>query len=123
MKSVNVSAMTTDELVERFTAIGIDQDKALRTDDFRRYKRLMMQMKAIHDELRSRPGDQRRSLLSLYDHQNFQVLLMAAKLTLAVAPEPARHLLELIFKRRHQPQSGSAGMCLDNLDSGFFVPK
>ena len=123
MSSHNIVAMTTNELVERFAAIGVEQDLALRSDDLRRYKRLTLQMRAIEDELKSRPGDQRRSLLALYDHPNFQVRLMAAKLSLAVAPEPARRTLESIRQRRHQPQSGDAGICLRMLARGDFVPK
>jgi hypothetical protein len=123
MTQLNVKAMTVNELVERFAAIGVEQDKALRADDLQRYKRLYVQMRAVDDELKGRPGDQRRSLLALYDHPNFQVRLMAAKSTLAVAPEAARRMLKLIRQRRHQPQSGDAGMCLWNLDRGVFVPK
>jgi len=123
MKPFNFVTMTTSELVERFAAIGVEEDQALRVDDLRRYKRLAMQMRAIDEELKGRPGDQRRSLLALYDHPNFQVRLMAAKLTLAIAPEAARRMLELIYQRRHQPQSGDAGMCLSMLDRGAFVPK
>jgi len=123
MKPLNVRAMTTNELAERFAFIGVEQDKAQRADDLQRYKQLCLQMKAIDDELKDRPGDQRRELLSLYDHPNMQVRLMAAKLTLAVAPETARRMLQLIRQRRHQPQAGDAGMCLRALDEGIFVPK
>jgi hypothetical protein len=122
MTRFNVKTMTVNELVERFAPIGVEQDKAWRADDFERYKRLSVQMRAIDEELKARPGDQRRSLLTLYDHPNFQVRLMAAKLTLAVAPEAARRILEIIRDRRHQPQSGDAGMCLWTLDEGIFVP-
>lgn len=115
--------MTTNELVEHFAVIGVQQDKALRADDLQKYKRLCLQMKAIDDELKTRPGDQRRALLPLYEHPNFQVRVMAAKLTLAVAPQAARQMLQLIRERRHQPQSGDAGMCLRALDQGIFVPK
>jgi hypothetical protein len=123
VKPFNGGTMTTNELVERFAVIGVEQDQALRADNLARYKNLAMQMRAIDEELKGRPGDQRRSLLALYDHPNFQVRLMAAKLTLAVAPAEARRMLELIRQRRHQPQSGDAGMCLRNLDCGVFVPK
>lgn len=123
MTRSNLQGLTVEELVKRFAEIGVEEDQALRSDDLRRYKRLAMQMRAIDEELRARPGDQRRSLLMLYDHPNFQVRLMAAKLTLAVAPEAARRMLELIYQRRHQPQSGDAGMCLWTLDEGIFVPK
>jgi hypothetical protein len=123
MTELDVKTMPVNELVKRFAVIGVEQDKALRADNLEKYKRLCTQMRAVDDELKSRPGDQRRSLLTLYEHPNFQVRLMAAKLTLAVAPESARRMLELIRQRRHQPQSGDAGMCLWTLEEGIFVPK
>ncbi len=123
MMQSNIQELTVEELVKRFAEIGVEEDQALRSDDLRRYKRSALQMRAIDEELKRRPGDQRRSLLTLYDHPNFQVRLMAAKLTLAVAPEAARRMLETIRDRRHQPQSGDAGMCLWTLDEGIFVPK
>jgi hypothetical protein len=123
MTELDVKTMPVNELVKRFAVIGVEQDKALHADNLERYKRLCTQMRAVDDELKSRPGDQRRSFLTLYEHPNFQVRLMAAKLTLAVAPEAARRMLELIRQRRHQPQSGDAGMCLWTLEEGIFVPK
>ncbi|HEY1803723.1 MAG TPA: DUF2019 domain-containing protein [Terracidiphilus sp.] len=123
MTELDVKTMPVNELVKRFAVIGVEQDKALRADNLEKYKRLCTQMRAVDDELKSRPGDQRRSLLTLYEHPNFQVRLMAAKLTLAVAPEAARRMLELIRQRHHQPQSGDAGMCLWTLEEGIFMPK
>jgi len=82
--------MTVNELVEQFATIGVEQDKALRSDNMPKYRGLCENMKAIDDELKSRPEDQRRSLVALYSHPNMQVRLMAAKLTLTVAPEAAR---------------------------------
>lgn len=123
MTRPNVRSMKVSELVEQFAAIGVEQDKALRADDIKKYSGLCENMKAIDDELKSRPDDQRRSLVTLYSHPNMQVRLMAAKLTLAVAPEAARQQLQFIYERRRQPQSGDAGMCLSLLDGGVFVPK
>lgn len=48
---------------------------------------------------------------------------MAAKATLAVAPEAARQMLRAIEGWRRQPYAGDAGMCLVMLDRGTFVPK
>jgi len=80
-------------------------------------------MKAVDEELKRRAGDQRRALLALYNHPNMQVRLMAAKLTLAVAPDAARQMLRQIQEWGRQPQAGDAGMCLWTLDEGIFVPK
>jgi Domain of unknown function (DUF2019) len=81
------------------------------------------EMVAIEDELKTRDGDQRRELLSLYNHPNAQVRLNAIKATLAVAPEIARQALQAIADSREYPQAGDAGMSLWNLEQGIFEPK
>jgi hypothetical protein len=79
-------------------------------------------MKDIHDELKRRPGDQRRILVQLFGFPNMHVRLQAAKLTLAVAPLEARAQLQAIVDSKWFPQAGDAGMCLHNLDTGFYKP-
>ena len=111
------------ELVERFAANCVEQNKALLWGEIAKFNRLFDQMVAIENELKSRAGDQRRALLALFDHPNMQVRLQAAKVTLAVAPVAARTMLERIKGWGRQPQAGDAGMSLWNLDRGVFVPK
>ena len=123
MKRAKLQDMAVNQLVERFTAIGIEQDQALLRRQHARFNRLFDEMVAIEDELKRRDGDQRRQLLSLYNHPNAQVRLNAAKATLAVAPEPARRALQTIADSREYPQAGNAGMSLDNLELGIFKPK
>jgi uncharacterized protein DUF2019 len=82
-----------------------------------------LQIFAIGGELKRRPGDQRRALLPLYDHPNIEVRLRAAKRTLAVAPVEARRMIESIAASRWFPHAGDAGMCLELLDRGIFVPE
>lgn len=122
MTRVNVTEMTVSELVERFVAIALDQDQALLYDDYAKFNRLYKQMDAVRNELKRRPGDQRQALLPLYDHRNMQVRLKAAVTTLAVAPEAARGMLQIIANSRRQPQAGDAGMFLRRLGDGSFVP-
>lgn len=122
IKRANLKDMSVDELVERFTSITLDQDKALRTSSHAKYNRLFDEMEAVKQELRARHGDQRRALLRLYDHPNAQVRLKAVKATLAVAPDLARHMLETIAESREYPQAGDAGMTIDALDRGIFKP-
>jgi len=123
MKSANLGDMSVAELVEQFSATCVGQNKALLGGEYSKFNRLFDRMVAVEKELKSRPGDQRRALMSLYDHPDMQVRLQAAKVTLAVAPEAARAMLERIKDWRRQPQAGDAGMCLWNLDRGVFVPK
>ena len=123
MKRSNLETMTTEQLVERFTAIAIEQDRALLYSEIAKYNQLYDDMTSVMEVLKGRPGDQRRTLMTLYDHQNWQVRLMAAHATLAIAPEEARSLLQAIADSRHYPQAGSAGMSLSNLDRGVYKPK
>ncbi len=122
MKQIIFQEMTVDELVQRFTVIALDQDRALLRNEYAKFNRLFNEMEAIKNELQARAGDQRRALLSLYDHPNTQVRLKAVKATLAVEPDSARRMLELIADSREYPQAGEAGMTIDNLDSGVFKP-
>jgi hypothetical protein len=122
MKRTNLRDTSVDPLVERFIAITLDQDKAIAVDDTAKYNRLFEQMEAVKWELKARGGDQRRALLRLYDHPNIQVRLKAVTATLAVAPERARRMLEIIAESREYPQAGDAGMTIDALDRGIFKP-
>jgi hypothetical protein len=121
MKS-KLENLTVEQLVERFTAITLEQDEAVLVNDNAKFNRLFEQMEEVKSELKAREGDQRRALLGLYDHPNPQVRLKAVKATLAVAPEAARRMLECIAKSKQYPQAGEAGMSLRNLDSGIFKP-
>jgi recombinational DNA repair ATPase RecF len=122
MKTQNLYEMASEQLVRRFIAIGIAQATALLRDEIAKYNRLFDEKTAILAELKSRPGDQRRLLLPLFDHENVQVRLNAAKATLAVAPAAARRMIEMIATKNAGPQRLSAGMCIDALDSGIFKP-
>ena len=123
MKNIRLQDLTLDQLVERFTGIALDQDKALLRREHGKFNRLFDEMEAVEGELKARSGDQRRVLLHLYEHPNAQVRLKAVKATLAVAPEPALGMLKAIAESRKYPQAGEAGMSLDNLESGIFKPK
>ena len=122
MKRINVHEMTIKQLVERFISLSLAQDQALLMDEFSKFNRLFGEMEALKQELKKRPGDQRRALFPLYAHPNAQVRLKAAKATLAVAPRAARDVLEAIKERREFPQALDAGMTLGFLDDGTFKP-
>ena len=122
MKRANLQHVSVTQLVERFVAVTLAQDQALLMDEFSKFNRLFAEMEAIKRELKSHDGDQRRALIPLYDHPNAQVRLKAAKATLAVSPESARRMLQIIADSHEYPQAGEAGMSLDNLDRGIFKP-
>jgi hypothetical protein len=114
--------MTVDERVHRFVEIAIAQDWAIFDDDNAKYRRLYREMDEIRSELKSRPGDQRRVLVQLYDHPNIQVRLKAALSTMALAPNAVRPVLEKIAKSGAYPQAADAGFALDRLDGHPVVP-
>jgi len=122
MKRSKLQDMTVNQLVERFTAITLEQDNALLRNEYAKFNRLFEQMEDVKRELKARDGDQRRALLPLYNHPNAQARLKAVKATLAVAPERARRMLEIIAESGEFPQAGEAGMSLVNLERGIFKP-
>jgi hypothetical protein len=122
MKSPHIQQVPTPDLVARFAVLCVEQDEALLYSAISKLNKLIKQMWAIEDELKSRPGDQRRALVSLFEHENAQVRLQAARATLAVEPAAARSVIESIAQGRKFPQAGDAGMTIENLDSGFYKP-
>jgi hypothetical protein len=122
MSQVKLQDMTLEQLVERFTSTALAQDRALLMGDIAKVNQLYLQLKEIEGALKVRQGDQRRALLSLYDHPNAQVRLKAVKATLSVAPLEARQQLQAIADSREYPQAGEAGMSIRNLDQGIFKP-
>jgi Domain of unknown function (DUF2019) len=122
MTQIKLEGMRVDQLVELFTAIVLQQDKALLSNDLAKFNQLFDRMEEVKQELTMRPGGQRRALTMLYTHPNAQVRLKAAKATLAIAPGAARRVIQAIADSREYPQAGEAGMSLWNLDRGVFKP-
>lgn len=117
-----LASTPTSTLVDRVAEIGVAQDRALLHDDRAAQKKLVLQLKAIDDELRARGRNDRLALTKLYDHPNIQVRYDAAKLTLGVAPVEARRVIEWIAQSGFVPQMWHAGMTLLAIDEGIFKP-
>lgn len=122
MKLTELSKMSVDNLVDRFTEIALAQDKAIEEDNNAQFRRLYAQMQLVDQELRSRGREARLALMRLYDYPNMQVRLKAATYTLGVAPEAARRLIQAIADSQWPPQALEAGMRIFNLDNGVFKP-
>jgi len=118
----NPKTSTVPDLVALFVALGLDQYQARLRNEQKRLNRATLEMFDVCEELKARAGDQRSALLSLYSDPNLQVRLMAAKLTLAVAPAAAKQLLQEIADSKEYPQAGDAGMSLWALKQGIFRP-
>ena len=122
MKRADLRELSIEELFECYVEIGLAEENAVLYDDIPSYNRLFRKEQAVVDELESRPGDQRKILLKLYDHENLWVRMNAAKDTLALAPEDGRRVLQQIADSKKQPYAGNAGMTLWTLDEGIFKP-
>lgn len=114
--------MSNEGLVQHFAEICLKEDQALIRSQISKFNRLFKQQMEVESELENRGTAARLGLLKLFEHPNMQVRLQAARETLAVAPEEARHMIETIAQSNHMPQAGDAGMTLWNLDRGVFKP-
>src|ERR1700731_1891002 len=108
MKKIELSDMSSANLVKRFAEIVVAQDHALLGGEITKFNRLFRQMMDVANELKGREGDQRRLLLELFPFPNMQVRVQAAKLPLAVAPVEARKQLKAIADTHWMPQAGAA---------------
>jgi Domain of unknown function (DUF2019) len=111
-------SMPVEQLVQDFACIAIEQDKAQLYDQTAKYNRLFHKIVAIKDELKRREGDQRRALVSLFEHPNAQVRLMAAQWASAVAPAAAQAVLQKISDQNEYPQAAHARQSLEAIDRG-----
>jgi len=118
----NFQNVTVSQLVQEFLAVAMAQYKADLAEDIPIYTRHFRLMESLERELKSRPGDQRRALLPLCDHENAHVRLRAAVATLALAPAKARETLQMIHDRREYPDAANAYGLLRALDQGTYVP-
>jgi hypothetical protein len=122
MTPSKLKSLAAEELKRLFEQLCIQQYDALEGDAISSYNKRYDQILAIQNELKSRPGDQRRILMSLFGHPNMQVRLTAAHANLAIDYIAARRELEAIVDEQWFPQSGDAGMTLWNLDRGVYQP-
>jgi hypothetical protein len=118
MKRIKLEDMAVEQLVERFIAVAVAQHEAINMDDNAKYKRLFDQMTDIMAEFLTRPVDQRRPLMALYEHPDPQVRYMAAFITKDFAPQAAREVCEIISERNEYPQAADARRMIRNLDEG-----
>ena len=118
MRGADFRNMTVSQLVDQFTACALKQFTAELHGEIAKYNHLYDDIVAIKDELKTRAGDQRNALASLYTHPNPQVRLKAAQWSLAVLPAAARQVLQDISDRNEYPQAAYARQSLMALDRG-----
>lgn len=121
-KRQSLETMTNEQIIARFVDLGVREDMAILMNEISKSNRLYPEKAALIEELKSRPGDQRRLLFALYDYPNKQVQLNAAKATLALDPARARATLEELTVNKLYYQALDAGMYLWALDEDIFKP-
>jgi hypothetical protein len=111
--------MSLEELLTSFVEIGVAQSAAAEEFRISTFNKLFDRKKLVVDELKRRGNDERRILITLYDHPNIQVRLNAAKSTYALNTPGARAVIQAITDSKISPWAGSAGMTLWSLDEGL----
>ena len=122
MSKVNLKALSTSDLLLLFEKLCVEQYNALDRQEYAAFNPRYDRIQAIEDELKSRPGDQRRILMTLFGHPNMQVRLTAARANLAVDYPASRREIQDIADSKWGPQCLDAGMTLINLDNGIYRP-
>ncbi|MDP3318010.1 MAG: DUF2019 domain-containing protein [Bosea sp. (in: a-proteobacteria)] len=122
MSRINLKPLSTNDLLLLFEKLCVEQYDALDRQEYAAFNRRYDRIQAIEDELKSRPGDQRRILMKLFGHPNMQVRLTAARANLAVDYPAARSEIQDIADSKWGPQCLDAGMTLINLDNGIYRP-
>ncbi len=121
-RGTKLSCLPDSELLARFEKLCVEQYDALDRQEYAAFNRRYDRIQAIEDELKSRPGDQRRILMTLFGHPNMQVRLTAARANLAIDYPAARREIQDIADSKWGPQCLDAGMTLINLDNGVYRP-
>jgi hypothetical protein len=122
MTAQKYRTFSVEDLVTEFGNVCIAQYDADAREEIALYNRLYKRMQFILDELKIRPGDQRRALQIFLGHGNLQLRYMAAHANLAIDYQKSRNELEAIKATNWMPQAANAAMTLDYLDNGFYRP-
>ncbi len=129
MTSPDLKSRTLDQLIAYFADTAVAEEDAIfgaTTDEndptrepaVRRMHELHAELDKVDAELRTRGRAARLALMTLYDHPNAQVNLMAAYYTLGVAPEVARERIQVIADSEWPPQYWQARSIIDALEHG-----
>lgn len=125
MTSSGLKQASLNALISEFTASAVRQAIAMddaeheNEDDIQAINQEITWGWEVGYEILSRGDDGVVQLLALFNYQNMQVRLSAAKAVRHVEPQKARAMIEAIANAFHPPQSGDAGMCLSSIDKTY----
>ncbi|OYY07858.1 MAG: hypothetical protein B7Y70_13650 [Rhizobiales bacterium 35-68-8] len=121
----NLARLSDEALRDLFETLAIKQGDAWAPENPKtlwRYEKFYFEIRDVALELQSRPGDARRILIPLLEHENPHVRLKTATNAFALVPEQARRALQSLHESAPAPACLAAGRFLDAVDMGMYVP-
>ncbi|HEY0235251.1 MAG TPA: DUF2019 domain-containing protein [Afipia sp.] len=112
MRSADLSQFTVEQLLGRFVALCLQDERAMKLAQVSVRNRLVVEISDITKELKKRPGDQRGALIGLFDHPNLQVRYHVATNLMNMIPERALREMNSIADSKIYPIAGCAGTYL-----------
>src|SRR5678815_3106001 len=103
-----LESATAEELVEYFVETAMVQDKAMRQGDTPKYNRLYREMDAVEQELRTAHWRSKTCTHSTVCASERAGQAASSIATLALAPNAARQVLQIISDREEYPQAVDA---------------
>lgn len=122
MNTAQFRKMTASDITLEFEKTCIAQDKFIVHRQSSKYNKSIERLWAMVDELGRRIPDQRSVLRRFYNHPNREVRFQAARHSLAIFPDEARKVLQIISDRDEYPQAANARLALQKLDDGTLIP-
>ena len=119
MRPKDLSKMTVEELVRTYEDIVVKQDVSFKYARNAAFNEQYLQRQALADELRSRPGDQREMLASLFKSRMAWVRICVAQDTLSLNEARSRMHMEYIGEHATAPYKSHARSALGCWDRGF----
>jgi len=101
-RRTGLESLSVEEVVEKFKERAMAYEEADGSDET---EHLYDELEDAVDELKRRPGDERRSLFALYAHPDVRVRYAAADATRTLAPRLSKHRLANIDDVDWQPPS------------------
>ena len=124
MTNLNLKKMTVAQLGGAvLLPLPSIRTKAIFEEENAEFNKLYGQMGSVRNELKARPGDQRNALLMLFPTSQFASTIKSGDFYFSGgSPAVARELLGIIANSNRLPQAADAGLILNGLRDGSFVP-
>jgi len=122
MRSLNLTQLSTDTLISRFSDIAKERGAAVLDLNSRRANIFYDQMLAIDNELRARGREVRLRLVPLLRDPDRFVRFYAAEKLLGLVPSESRAVMEWNAKYQADSIAANARGFLRALDAGTYKP-